>query len=190
MNLFGHFKTVMRHKLLVLIHCFKVGLYAQGILHDMSKFSPAEFWVGVKYYQGDRSPNNAEREELGYSSSWLHHKGRNMHHYEYWTDYSATEKGAIIVPVRMPLKYVIEMFMDRIAAAKVYNKGHYTDDIPLLYFTRSMDRILMHPDTKRLLRGLLKMLSIRGEKETFRYIRQELLQKRRRRSWIKRQKKR
>ena len=77
-----HFRTITRHKLLVMQKCFRVGLYRQGLLHDLSKYSPTEFLVGMKYYQGNRSPNNAEREDTGVSLSWLHHKGRNRHHYE------------------------------------------------------------------------------------------------------------
>ena len=84
----SHFITITHHKILVMQGCFKVGLYWQGLMHDLSKYEPSEFWVGAKYYQGTRSPNNAEREEKGYSGAWLHHKGRNKHHYEYWIDYS------------------------------------------------------------------------------------------------------
>ena len=100
-------------------HCFKVGMYWQGLTHDLSKYSPSEFWQGCKYYQGYRSPNNAEREDKGYSAAWLHHKGRNKHHYEYWIDYSlGPVKG--MAGMKMPLKYVNEMIMDRIAASKIY----------------------------------------------------------------------
>lgn len=87
MNFFGHLSTINHHKWLVMQHCFKVGLYRQGLLHDLSKYSPVEFLAGVKYYQGFESPNNAERRAIGYSRAWLHHKGRNKHHLEYWTDY-------------------------------------------------------------------------------------------------------
>lgn len=89
----GHFTTITRHKILVMKECFKIGLYKQGLTHDLSKYSPTEFLVGCKYYQGNRSPNNAEREETGVSKAWLHHKGRNRHHFEYWIDYSV-EKTA------------------------------------------------------------------------------------------------
>lgn len=84
MKALQHFKTITYHKYLVMKGCFAVGLYRQGICHDLSKYSWTEFRVGAKYYQGNRSPNNAEREDIGYSSAWLHHKGRNRHHYEYW----------------------------------------------------------------------------------------------------------
>ncbi len=174
-----HFLTVTEHRLLVMKLCFKVGLYRQGLLHDLSKYSFAEFWVGAMYYQGNRSPNNAEREERGYSSAWLHHKGRNKHHYEYWVDYNSRAESAeeILIPVKMPIKYVVEMLMDRISASKVYNRGNYSDDLPLKYFAFSMERITMHEDTKRLLYKLLKMLSVRGEERTFKFIREKLLKR-------------
>lgn len=83
MNIWGHFKTITAHKLLVMKYCFKIGLYKQGLLHDLSKYAPSEFLVGARYYQGTRSPNNAEREDTGVSTAWMHHKGRNKHHFEY-----------------------------------------------------------------------------------------------------------
>lgn len=176
MNVWGHFKTITYHKYLVMKGCFRLGLYWQGLMHDMSKYSPAEFWVGAKYYQGDRSPNNAEREAIGYSSAWLHHKGRNKHHYEYWLDYSAAE-GIGVVPAKMPLKYVAEMFVDRVAASKVYNGTSYTDADPIKYFLKGKKYIQIHPETGALLEALLRMLEQKGEKETFSYIKKEMLHK-------------
>ena len=110
----AHFKTITYHKYLVMQGCFKVGLYKQGLLHDLSKYSPTEFLVGARYYQGDRSPNNAEREEIGYSSSWLHHKGRNKHHYEYWIDYSTKEIPGGMAPAPMPNQYITANNMIRV----------------------------------------------------------------------------
>ena len=95
-----HLKTILKHKRLVRQGCFKVGLYRQGIFHDMSKFSPVEFWVGAKYFQGNMSPNNAERKDKGLSYAWLHHKGRNKHHLEYWIDFALNEKDNSIVMVK------------------------------------------------------------------------------------------
>lgn len=172
-----HFKTITRHKLLVMDGCFRVGLYRQGLLHDLSKYSPAEFLVGAKYYQGDRSPNDAERKDIGYSSAWLHHKGRNKHHYEYWIDYSTKAIKGGVAPVKMPVEYVVEMMMDRIAASKVYNGEKYSDAFPLAYFLRGKENAPMHKDTKELLELLLRMLAQKGEDKTFWYIRNELLRK-------------
>ena len=144
MKIWKHFCTITHHKYLVMKNCFKVGLYRQGLLHDMSKYSPAEFWVGCRYFQGNRSPNNAEREEKGYSSAWLHHKGRNKHHYEYWIDYGL-EGEPMLTGMKMPKKYVVEMLMDRIAASKIYMKDKYTDTSPLEYRVEN-ERLLEKED--------------------------------------------
>ena len=179
MKAIQHLKTINHHKWLVMKECFQVGLYKQGLLHDLSKYSPSEFLVGCRYYQGNSSPNNAEREATGYSKAWLHHKGRNKHHYEYWIDYSANpEEG--IVGQKMPVKYVVEMFMDRVAASKTYKGAAYTDRDPLVYYEQGAAKLgkMIHPDTAALLHGLLRMLAEKGEKETFRYIRQNILKKR------------
>ena len=179
MSAWKHFKTITHHKILVMQGCFKVGLYKQGLLHDLSKYGPSEFLVGAKYYQGTRSPNNAEREAIGYSSAWLHHKGRNKHHYEYWIDYSSKEIAGGMAPAPMPVKYVVEMFMDRIAACKNYNGDAYTAKDPLDYYSKGKEKAPIHPETKELLERLLTMLAEKGEKETFSYIRKEILHKKR-----------
>lgn len=172
-----HFKTITYHKYLVAKGCFKIGLYKQGILHDMSKYSPSEFFVGVKYYQGDRSPNNAEREAIGYSNAWMHHQGRNKHHYEYWIDYSRSAGPGGMAPVPMPGKYVAEMIMDRIAASKVYKGKDYTNAAPLEYYYEGTDRAPIHEDTRTLLLHYLQMLASDGEKKTFAVIKAELVKK-------------
>ena len=173
----NHFKTITYHKYLVAKGCFRIGLYKQGILHDLSKYSPSEFRVGMKYYQGTRSPNNAEREDLGYSGAWLHHKGRNKHHYEYWIDYSMPAAPGSMIPVPMPDQYIAEMIMDRIAASKVYKGGDYTDASPLEYYLQGKDKIPIHPKTAAVLERILRMLAKEGEEKTFRYIRRRLLHK-------------
>ena len=171
MKVWQHFKTITHHKWLVLQGCFRVGLYWQGLTHDLSKFSPTEFLVGAKYYQGDRSPNNAEKEAKGYSSSWLHHKGRNKHHFEYWMDYTMPgTSDKLLEGVKMPVRYVVEMFMDRIAACKGYQKDAYTDASPLAYHERSKRvKEIMHPETIALIEKLMIMLAEEGEAKTFAY---------------------
>lgn len=172
-----HFCTITKHKILVMKECFRVGLYRQGLLHDLSKYSWTEFRVGCRYYQGTRSPNNAEREDKGCSSAWLHHKGRNKHHYEYWLDYSLDGSGTL-TEMKMPVKYVVEMFLDRIAASKVYKGEKYKDSDPLEYYKNGKADGLMHPETRRLLEKLLCMLAEEGEETTYRYIKKEILRKR------------
>lgn len=168
-----HLKTITKHHFLVQQGCFQVGLYWQGITHDLSKLSPTEFWRGAKYYQGTRSPNAAEREQKGYSEAWMHHKGRNKHHYEYWSDLSPVTHR--YESVQMPRRYLIEMVMDRRAACKTYEGDKYTDGSALAYFIRSKERLLMHEETQRQLEYLLTMLRDSGEEATFRYIRENVL---------------
>ena len=168
-----HFKTITKHRFLVMCGCFRVGLIWQGLTHDLSKYSPTEFWVGARYYQGTRSPNTAEREEKGYSEAWMHHKGRNKHHYEYWTDMSKQTRN--YESVEMPRKYLVEMVMDRRAACMTYQGKAYTDGSALKYFMGSRERELMHPNTRMQLEYILTMLRDKGEKETFRWLRQEVL---------------
>ena len=170
-----HFKTITEHKLLVMKGCFKVGLYKQGLLHDLSKYTPEEFLPGVKYYQGTRSPNTAEREIKGYSSAWLHHKGRNKHHYEYWIDFYVLDPKRPLWIAPMPDKYIVEMFIDRVAACRIYNGKNFTYSDPLIYYNRGNTAQFLHPYTRRMLVGLLKMYEKHGEEYTFAYIRKKIL---------------
>ena len=166
-----HFITITKHRHTVIKLCFKAGIGFQGLFHDLSKYSPTEFFAGAKNYQGYRSPNENERELFGYSKAWLHHKGRNQHHFEYWTDYASKSKG-ILAPVKMPLKYVLEMFCDRVAASKIYLKEDYTDGFPLEYFLKNKKTRFIHKETSDFLESLLRRLKDKGEKETFDFIRQ------------------
>ena len=149
----------------------------------MSKYSPTEFIVGCKYYKGYMSPNNAERMDRGYSSAWLHHKGRNKHHLEYWIDYDIPSKKngddtnghSAMAGMKMPINYVCEMLVDRVSASKNYLKDKYTDRSALEYYNRSIDHYLINEDTRALLEYLLEMLAEKGEKETYSYIKHQVL---------------
>ena len=173
MKAWQHLKTITHHRLLVMQGCFRVGLYWQGLTHDLSKYTPTEFRVGARYYQGNKSPNGAERRELGYSTAWIHHKGRNPHHFEYWTDLNRETNRYESVP--MPRRYLVEMIMDRRAACMTYQGAAYTDASALEYFTGSLERKLMHPRLERELQYLLTMLRDEGEEATFRYLREQVL---------------
>ena len=166
---FGHLNTIMRHRRKVIYHCAKAGILRRGLLHDLSKYSPAEFFAGVRHFIGTHSPNEGERAVKGYSAAWMHHKGRNRHHFEYWTDYSPQTK--LVEPVKMPIVFVKEMFCDRLAASKVYQGKNYTNAHPYEYFQRGKARRKINQETSDLIEGWLIMLKDKGEKETFRHIR-------------------
>ncbi len=175
MHIIRHFRTITRHRHQVIRHCFKAGIGWQGLFHDLSKYTPCEFWAGAKYYQGTRSPNEVEREKFGYSPAWLHHKGRNRHHFEYWNDYNPATKK--VEPVEMPLRFVVEMLCDRLAASKIYQGANYTAAHPLDYFMRGKERRVIHPATSDLLEGWLTMVRDEGEAATFAYVRRLLKEK-------------
>ncbi len=171
-NIIGHFRTITKHRHTVIAHSRKAGILRQGLLHDLSKYSPAEFWVGARYYSGDKSPNEREREVYGYSSAWLRHKGRNKHHFEYWTDYNMVSHR--LEPVKVPVKYVAEMFCDRVAASKIYQGKNYSEKHPLEYFMKNKSSRFIHPETSDLIEELLRTLSEQGEDAAFLKLRKML----------------
>lgn len=116
-RIYNHTRTVLTHKWWVARYCFMLGLYRQGVTHDLSKFSPAEFLEGVRYYEATRSPIAACRERSGYSRAWFHHRGNNPHHAEMWID--DFDHGGRLLP--MPYRYAAEKLCDHIAACRTYS---------------------------------------------------------------------
>ena len=172
MNKFlGHFKTVVIHKWRVLKLCFRLGLYTQGLLHDLSKFQWVEFSVGVKFFQGNRSPIDREKEVKGYSQGWLHHKGHNKHHWEYWLDFDKDKK---LRGMPMPKRYIAEMFCDRVAASQTYLKDQYLNRSPLDYYLNGKDYMIMHENTAQTIEQWLTILADYGLDKTIQMIKEEL----------------
>jgi len=148
MNIYlKHFNIVVKHKYYVMRECFRRKLYWQGIVHDLSKFSFAEFTESAKHFQGTGSPIIASRKVNGYSIAWLHHKSHNKHHWDYWVDF---DHGKLI-PVPIPKKYIIEMACDMIGASKAYGGA----SSPLDYFKGHSPCWLMRPEDKAYLEELL-----------------------------------
>ena len=75
----------------------------------------------------------------------------------------------VLAGMKMPVKYVAEMFCDRIAASRIYNKEKYKDSDPLDYYIKGLGHYIMHPETDALLHKLLQMLADKGEEYTFEY---------------------
>lgn len=170
-----HLRTINEHRRLVRIYCFRLGLYRQGLVHDLSKYSPAEFWRGAKYYRGTGSPIALERAEHGMSEAWLHHKGRNRHHAECWIDYHFSPDGTPgFGPLKMPKKYVAEMFCDHLAASKIYKKEGYTDASPLEHYMSRKGTKMIHPETDEEFCRMLTVLKDEGEEAAFRYVKEWL----------------
>lgn len=162
-RLIGHIKTVHKHRKMVRKLCFKCGLYWQGITHDLSKYSPIEFFNGVKYYTGTASPHIGERKEKGYSDAWVHHHNRNKHHSEYWTDIN---ENGVACPISMPEKYFKEMICDRVAASMIYLGEKYQDTAPFDYYLSHKDENQFTTNTALQLEHYLKSIAENGFEQT------------------------
>lgn len=161
-NLFKHLKTVHIHRKHVRKMCWKMGLFWQGLTHDLSKYSITELKI-CKYYSGKQSPHQNCREKLGYSPSWIHHFHKNKHHYEYWIE---TNQKNDLVPIKMPFKYVVESLCDTIGAGKAYAVGkgiEWKCEDPWYYYQENCaGRRIINEHSDYLLRKLLWNLKEKG----------------------------
>lgn len=154
-----HYKTVSKHRSIVARECRACGLWRRGLVHDLSKFSSIEFLPSALYFQGDKSPIEAEKAAKGYSAAWQHHKGRNPHHWEYWTDFGP--EGEVLA-LKIPYEYVVEMVCDWIGAGMVYSSGTWTRADPLNYYNKVRKGRYFHPETERLILDFLTCIRDRG----------------------------
>lgn len=158
-----HFMVISKHKFYVMRFCFKCGFYKRGILHDLSKYGLTEFFSSAKYFQGNRSPIEAEKDKNGYSIAWQHHKGHNPHHWEYWIDNIGTYKNT---PCKIPYEYVIEMLCDWLAAGIVYSKQKpnfnkpYAE--PLKYYNAHKNERIFYKETQKLIEYYLNIIECDG----------------------------
>lgn len=169
---YKHFKTICKHKWYVFKECAACGIFWQGVIHDLSKFSRVEFMSSAKHFQGNKSPIEAEKEAIGYSLAWLHHKGMNPHHWEYWTDFAP---DGLLVANKIPWKYVIEMVCDWIGAGKAYEKTKWTCHTPLAYYHKVRSGRHFHKDTEALILILLSIIDEKGLGEFHKAVREGVL---------------
>lgn len=160
-NFLKHLHRINKHKWLVFQLSLKAGIPFRGIMHDLSKYSPAEFFEGVKYYNEERSPISKCKKENGYSQAWLHHIGRNKHHFEYWYDFACENKTPV-----MPYKYTVEMICDTLAASLVYNGRNWNKDIPLAYFKKRKDLEYINPKIRDILIEVYTLVASDGIDKT------------------------
>ena len=156
-NIFLHFKTITHHRWLVFKLCLKAGEGWRGFVHDLSKYSPTEFFESIKYYTGINSPITGAKKDKGYSKAWLHHKGRNKHHAEYWIDDNAPEKTPII-----PYKYTVEMICDKLAAGMTYKKKDFTYEYELDYWLKEKEKIRINEKTANFITEILEEIVKNG----------------------------
>lgn len=156
-NIFKHLNLINKHKWLVFKLSVKAGIPLQGLFHDLSKYSPTEFIESVKYFNGKKSPISVSKQENGYSKAWLHHKGRNKHHYEYWFDYATEDTTPII-----PYKYFVEMICDSLAAGMIYQGKNWNDEYQLTYWLKTREKARINPKMDKLLTRIYTDVAKRG----------------------------
>lgn len=156
-NAVKHTILVTKHKWLVFKFCCKLGMPIRGLMHDMSKFSPVEFFESIKYYDGKVTPIEFCKKDKGYSLSWLHHKGRNKHHDSYWVDLSAPQAAPVI-----PYKYVIEMLCDKLSASITYNGKDWTNSSEYDYWQIEKKRIILNPKVENFLSAVITEIKDNG----------------------------
>lgn len=156
-NIIKHFKTICKHKYYVGKYCFMAGIPLRGIKHDLSKFSPIEFFESAKHYQGNRSPVDACKEINGYSKAWLHHKGRNSHHYEYYVD-NLDHGGQ---GIQMPFKDACELICDYLGAGRAYMGKDFSFTAEYNWWLKKQkSSLVIHPQTKAFIEKVLFYLRV------------------------------
>lgn len=161
-NVIKHFNLITHHKWVVFKLCCKIGEPWRGLVHDISKYSPTEFFESANYYVGDYSPITEAKKDKGYSEAWLHHKGRNKHHVEYWIDHNAPEVTPMI-----PYPYAAEMICDKLAAGMIYEGKKWTKEFELSYWEeREKNRVEMNPKMKDFITAVMTEVAIKGVDKT------------------------
>ena len=157
-KLVGHTKTVLKHKYYVFNAMKDCGMPFCGLMHDMSKFSPTEFFESVKYFQGTSSPLNAAKKNKGYSNAFFHHMGRNKHHSLFWVDASFGQINC----VKMPYRYFIEHICDTIGAGKAYMKDEWDHNAPINYYKSTDQNSFYNEETRRMVEYCYLYIAIYG----------------------------
>lgn len=160
-NIINHIKTVLTHKYWVGYYCFKAGLYWRGLTHDLSKFSPTEFLESIKYYTGTHSPIDEAKKVKGYSDAWLHHRGRNTHHYEYYLEFSEAKQE--MIPYRMPYEDCVEMLCDFLGAARAYLKEDFSFNKESKWWYEKEKNVIMDLHTKEFISIALASMSVMND---------------------------
>lgn len=155
-KIFKHLHIVNKHRLYVFLYCCKYHIPFRGLKHDLSKYSPTEFFESARYYTGTKSPIDTCKELFGFSKAWMHHKGRNSHHYEYWQD--NFDKGT--KHCQMPFKDSLEMLCDYLGAARAYMGKDFSYEKEYEWFLKKIEvSQAMHPVNREFLRVILKSLT-------------------------------
>lgn len=173
MKHFRYLKYVLRHKWFVLLKCIDFGIGWRGIVHDISKFSPSEWFPYVdKFYGGpwekysDRHGDarnfpgykyTQEWVDERFRTAWLHHQRRNPHHWQYWV---LRNDDGTIVCLEIPRKCALEMVADWWGAGRAIKTHHDGGEYDELqeWYAKNRDKIMLHDNTREFVEEIVSGL--------------------------------
>jgi hypothetical protein len=127
---------VLRHKWFVFVECWHAGIPVRGILHDLSKFLPSEFFAYAAYFYGPE----ARKDSAAFDLAWLRHQKRNPHHWQWWL-LPLDDGGTNALPMSQGAR--LEMLCDWTGAGRAYG-GNGT----LAWYAKNCDRMVLNADTR------------------------------------------
>jgi hypothetical protein len=151
---------VARHKWFV----FRAGLRTGAplwrlLIHDWSKFTPAEWFPYVQTFYGPKLPHGEARLHVripwgygpgAFDKAWLHHQHRNPHHWQHWL---LREDDGDTKALRMPTPLVREMVADWMGAGRAIT-GKWGCGA---WYADNAQKIVLHPETRALVEYLLEV---------------------------------
>ena len=154
---FLYFLYVIKHKWYVFWACVQNGIWWRGLLHDLSKFYPSEFFAYAKIFYGKiklvRDINGYYDPYLStnkvFTKSWISHLHRNKHHWQY---FALVDENMSVVLMEMPKVYIIEMISDWIGATKAQKSKLGV----IQWYRVYKNKILLHQNSKRFLESKLE----------------------------------
>lgn len=147
---------VLRHRWFVFVECLRLGIVWRGLVHDLSKFLPDEWFPYVNYFNGEwRCKGDVPADykapleiEAAFNLAWLKHQHRNPHHWQYWR-LREDDGGTKLLP--MPPKYVKEMLADWRGAGKAQGFAELGP-----WYAKNHRKIDLHEETRDLLHSMMR----------------------------------
>ncbi len=153
----GHLKYlsyVLRHKWYVLVECWKVGIVWRGLIHDLSKFLPSEWFPYANYFYRPRPKQSVgymkpvDSGDAAFDFAWLLHQKRNDHHFQWWI-LPEDDGDTKVLPMSDAARR--EMLADWRGAGRAQGYGDNT----LAWYLKNKDKMRLHTNARRKVEAML-----------------------------------
>lgn len=150
---------LLRHKWFVFVAGRRLRVPLRRLLiHDWSKFLPAEWFAYVEKFYGDK--RTAEETQKNFSRAWLHHVHYNAHHWQYWI---VREDSGVTYPLELPETFAREMVADWCGAGRAI-VGRWDAS---QWYAKNKFKMTLHPETRALVEALLVSYDYYSETKAF-----------------------